>query len=160
MRLSRYLVLLAGGPGSGCRGPTCGRKPGAGVDVDKSARAKAFYKPSTQAKQLIADQSEQQLSKLCGVPRTTDNSAFDLLSNKIGVEVKTLIDNKNDKITMHPESRRRKIAEAQEKKLRMYTVVIDKRGKTPAYYYSEGVGSFRLGNLTAVRPQDLRKVIR
>ena len=160
MRLQQAVVFIsAGGVGSGCKGPNCGRKPGFGQpepakqrpaakkELSRSERARLSYKPSTQAKQAIADKSETELSKKLGMDRTPDNSPFDLIMPGVGVEVKTLIDNKNDKITMHPESRRRKEEAARKEKRKMFTVVIDKRAPKPAYYFAEGVGAFRIRSM-------------
>jgi len=120
-----------------------------------------FYKPSTAEKQKIADQSEEQLSRVLKLKRTRNNSPFDLQGDKVGIEVKTLIDNKNDKITMHPESRLRKIQTAKKEKLRTYTVVVDRRASKPSYYWAKGVGSFRLRNMNKVaRLEDLPGVIK
>jgi len=66
-----------------------------------------------------------------------------------GVEVKTLVDNKNNKITMHPSSRARKTAWAHSHHARLHTVVVDSRAKNKLYYH-KGVGSFRMGSLQPV----------
>ena len=79
-----------------------------------------------------------------------------------GIEVKTLLDNGNDKITMHPSSRRRKEAWARKRGRRIHTVITDDRdtfeGGTHAQqysghrmYYRRGVGAFRLKGMTPVR---------
>lgn len=160
MRLGSILAVLeAGGPGSGCHGGHCGRPS---TEVDRSERAKIYFKPSTKLKQAIADHSEQELSTALRIPRTKDNSPFDLVAKGIGVEVKTLIDNKNSKITMHPASRQRKITAARKEGLRMYTVVCDKRqsGQT-AYYFASGVGSFRIASMRPVSSvAELKKLIK
>ena len=127
----------------------------------KVQKALASFKPSTKAKQDIADASEKELAKGLGMDRTEDNAPYDLQYGKVAVEVKTLIDNTNDKITMHPESRERKLEAAKVDKLRPYTVVVDKRGPSPKFYYAKGVGSFRLGSMTPVGSmRELRGVLR
>lgn len=122
---------------------------------DRAARARASHKPSTQAKQRIAAQGEDHVSEAIGGEGTDDNDAFDVLRRAAGklhaVEVKTLIDNKNDKITMHPSSRERKEAWAKRENATMHTVVVDKRGAKQRVFYHAGVGSFRLASLTPVR---------
>lgn len=120
---------------------------GAASSAGRSERASSTYKPSTAAKQQLADKSERHLASALGAQRTPDNSAFDLIKGKAGIEVKTLIDNRNSKITMHPSSRLRKLREARRSKLSSHTVVIDRRGARPEYYYARGVGSFRLQNM-------------
>jgi hypothetical protein len=121
---------------------------------DRVARALATYKPSTKAKQDIADQGEAKVRKMLGGTRTGDNLAMDVLvdgprGSLHGVEVKTVIDNGNNKITMHPSSRRRKEEWAQENRARIHTVVVDSRSGT--VWYREGVGAFRLHTLTKVQ---------
>ena len=94
---------------------------------------------------------------------TMDNSPFDVIvRGKFGIEVKTLVDQTNDKITMHPESLARKVASA--KKLGLtstFTVAVDVRTGTPQIYYKSGLGSFRLSTMTALKSiSQLRQVIR
>ena len=89
-----------------------------------------------------------------------------------GIEIKTLMDNKNDKITMHPKSRRRKEEWLKkEKACGLHTVVLDDRdtfedGKNKEQYsghriyYAKGVGAFRIKGMQTVASFDeLRKVI-
>lgn len=160
MNLTTLVALMqAGGPGSGCRGDNCGR-PASGKDQTRADRSKTTYKPATQEKQAIADKSEKYLSRMLGLPRTKNNSAFDLQTPKVGVEVKTMVDQANSKITCHPESCARKRDEASKNGLRMYTVVIDKRGSVPGYYVATGVGSFRLGSMRRVSIGELRRIIK
>lgn len=138
MNLLSSIDLFGGGPGSG-------RHPYGRKDRTKSARARATYKPATKEIQAKADKSEEKLAKALGGERTKNNAPFDIMvGSKVAVEVKTIIDNKNDKITMHPESRMRKEKEAAEKKLVMFTVAVDIRGGSPKYYVKDGVGAFRL----------------
>jgi hypothetical protein len=126
----------------------------------RSVRAKLSHKPATLAKQKVADRSEADLSRALGLGRTSDNDAFDLKGSKVGVEVKTMVDNKNDKITMHPSSRVRKLREARREKIKPFTVVIDRRGPKPEFYWKKGVGSFRLGSLNKADSMEaLREVL-
>jgi len=116
--------------------------------LTRSERARLSHKPSTFSKQLIADHSEQHLSKTLGIPRTNDNSPFDLQNRHVGIEVKTITDNSNNKLTMHPESLARKREAAKALGIKAFTVVIDRRGEEPAYFYREGLGSFHLHLMT------------
>jgi hypothetical protein len=152
MRLADYLSVTAGGAGSGCHGDRCGRPKGSvAKDATKSAIAKLAFVPATAMKQAIAEKSEVDLSKAIGVPRTKDNSPFDLVNKKIGIEVKTLIDAKNSKLTMRKECRLRKIAQARKLGLRMYTIAIDRRQTgEPKFYVASGVGSFRISTMHGV----------
>lgn len=123
---------------------------------EKAARALAAYNCSTAEKQRIADATEATVAQEMDMDRTPDNSAFDCVergtegighAGTIAVEVKTMIDGKDDKVTMRKECRLRKLEWAQEFKAKPFTVVVDKRQshENPSLYYAEGVGSFRLG---------------
>jgi hypothetical protein len=118
----------------------------------RSERSKRVFKPSTAEKQREADRSEEQLSKGLSIARTGDNRPFDLVQGKVAVEVKTLLSNNANKLTMHKESLARKVAFAEKNRLRAYTVAVDKReGATkPTYYVRKGVGSFRVDKMTKV----------
>ena len=127
-------------------------------------RAKASAVRTGQAEQLIADRSEQVLSSAIGIPRTRDNSAFDLRNDDVGIEVKTLVNGKNEKITMSKAALGRKVAEQRADELKAYTVVVDRRtgglhGQA-TYYYREGLGSFRLGSMTKTTLSELRGIVR
>lgn len=107
--------------------------------------------------QAISDQTEIELSKALDIPRTEDtpgvtNAPFDLQNDKLGVEVKTLHFNTNDKLTVKPDARARKDAEVARTGIKPYTVVADKRQSLdhPDYYMREGYGSFRIGNMQRV----------
>lgn len=124
----------------------------------RSVRAKATYKPATREKQRIADRSEQHLAKELKADRTPNNSPFDLLVGKHGIEVKTLVDQKNSKLTCHPESCARKRTSARKLKVRPHTVAIDLRSGKPEYYHAKGVGSFRLGSMNKVTLSELKEI--
>lgn len=120
------------------------------------------YNPATQAKQAIADESEKVVAKAIKGQRTADNAPFDVIRGRHGIEIKTVIGGKNDKITMHPESRERKLKFAEEHTLEMHTVVVDRRAGT-TYYYKAGVGSYRFGsagNMRKVSLKELEKIIK
>jgi hypothetical protein len=117
-------------------------------------RASETFKPSTQAKQLLAAKSEVSVAKMLRAARTRNNAAMDTILKRHGlhgIEVKTLIDNKNDKITMHPSSLLRKLEWAKANKASLHTVVVDRRGTKPRLFYRAGVGSFRLRSLTPIK---------
>lgn len=125
--------------------------PIGGRDAKRSETAKANYNPVTLEKTRIADKSEADLARGLELNRTGNNRPFDLVKGKIAVEVKTLIDAKTAKITMRRECRLRKLEFAKANKMRMYTIVIDKRvGGRGSFYFSAGVGSFRIGSMRAV----------
>ncbi len=112
--------------------------------------------------QAIADRAEQKLSDALGVPRTKDNSAFDLKNDDVGIECKCLLVGAHEKITMSKSALARKVAEVRDDDIRGYTVVADMRGgrERASYYYKEGFGSFRLGSMTKVTLSELRSVVR
>jgi len=89
---------------------------------------------------------------------------------KIGIEVKTFTDNANDKVTMHPDARKRKERWARKEKASLYTVVVDARDKFDGgknkeqfsgnrYYIAKGVGSFRLQSMRPVGASELRTLL-
>ena len=113
--------------------------------------------------QDIADRSESVLSNAIGVPRTRDNSAFDLRNDEVGIEIKTLVGVKNEKITMSKTALGRKLAGQQAEGLKAYTVVVDRRARgmegKATYYYREGLGSFRLSSMTKCTLADLKTMV-
>ena len=122
----------------------------------RSERAKETYVRQTSARWHVAAMSEQLVAKAVGGHSTgmTDHkwNPFDVIKGKVGVEVKTLLPGaKNDKITMHPKSRRRKLEEAEKMGFKKaYTVAIDLRADKAVVYIKKGLGSFRLGSMTNV----------
>lgn len=132
------------------------------VVPNKADRAKASYKPSTAAKQQWAEANEIKIAKMVGGKQTDNNKPMDVIvtvgRKTYGIEVKTMVDNGNDKITMHPASRLRKEAWARETKASIQTVIIDDRKAfgSPNFsghqlYFREGVGAFRLKGMTKVK---------
>lgn len=159
MRLETALDLYAGGPGSGCNPEkgVCGRKPGKG---DKSTRAKSTYVPMTKATHKEAMASQSKLAKTIKGQEISDNKPFDVVWKKTGIEVKTLVSQKNDKITMHPSSLAKKMKEARASGLKqVFTVAFDKRPGKNGIYVREGLGSFRLGTMTKVKDMNELKAI-
>jgi hypothetical protein len=149
-------AIQGGGKGSGCHGDRCGRpgegkKTGSTNGLTKAEIAKINYKPANKEHQRIADKMEIAMSSAIGLSRTPNNSAFDLQSSKIGVEVKTLIDQKNGKISMNHAAVQRKLKVARQNDLRIYTLVVDARDKKDVKYLMKpGVGSFRINGMTEV----------
>ena len=128
---------------------------------ERQQRALKSYKPAKKDVQDIANKSEDKLSKALGIPRTADNSAFDLRNDDVGVEVKTMVTGTNDKITMSKAALGRKLGEAKDDDLTTFTVVADMRGRGSAkYYVSEKLGSLRLGSMKPVTLPQLRQMVR
>lgn len=156
------------------------------VDVDnhtlmskKQILAKLNQKPNTAQIQAIAIQNEIDLRDVlrkAGIKKVYqegDNAPFDVWvgtdpvkwyagTSKVKptdvIEVKTIVNNSNDKITMSKDALDRKHKELRKfgkKNTRAHTIVFDERnGK---YYYRDDVGSFRLANMQEVTLDDLQR---
>jgi hypothetical protein len=129
----------------------------AGKLIARAKRAKSSHKVASQAVQRQAEANEPKLAQALGGEQMGDNDAFDVTVGKNAIEVKTLVRGSNDKITMHPTSLARKIAEGRARGLKLHTVVFDDR--TGKMYYKAGVGSFRLSAMTEVQDLDELKVV-
>lgn len=135
---------------------------GAEPNADRVARALRTHKPSDARKQQWADKNQHLVAKRLDGKSTDNNKPMDVLvkiGGKLhGIEVKTVLDNGNDKITMHPASRVRKEVWGKQNKATLWTIVLDDRDKfgTPGHsgnrlYYRQGVGAFRLSAMTPVK---------
>ena len=124
---------------------------------ERSERALATYKPCTRDVQVIALANEKRLVHMIpGAKSIGGKKPFDVWVTPARrkkptdvIEVKTIVRGKNNKITMHKDSLARKNEEI--KGLgnpKVHTVVFDER--TGKYYYREGLGSFRLTQMTEV----------
>lgn len=127
----------------------------------RSDRASESHKPSTRKVQAKAWAGEAVVKDAIGGTAVGGSAPMDLtlrVDGKLhGVEVKTLVHNTNDKITMHPESRIRKEVWARINKATGHTVVVD----GDAFYYKKGFGAFRLGAMQRVESKaELRRLIR
>ena len=113
-------------------------------------------------KQRIADEQERLVSKAVGIPRTKDNSAFDMRNDEVGLELKCMQDSRNGKITMSKTALGRKLAESQAEGLKTYTIVADKRsgGGGTRYYIKSGLGSFHVSNMTPTTLSEIRSMVR
>lgn len=149
-----------GAGGGASLGPDKGGEYGGSATADRAARAKASHKSATKEKQQLGEAEQKRLASLVKGINTDDNEAFDVLVKNKAVEVKTVMDNNNDKITMHPESRVRKEEYARKNKMQAHTVVIDTRGGKRIYYHKEGVGAFRLGSMNRVTVGQLKEIFK
>jgi len=77
---------------------------------------------------------------------------------KVGIEVKTMVSNTNDKIWVNADARKNKETWARRNRARVHTVVIDDRDEFKdknfsghKLYFAKGAGGFRLGAMTPVR---------
>ena len=146
---------------------TMARKPAGCVtrkDMRRAERAMKNHKPATRAVQQVALRNEKRLAKWVKGTHIPDNEPFDMLVGTVDkpkhlVEVKTIVRGKNDKITMHPSSLRRKLDYAtKHPQAKVHTVVFDER--TKKVYYREGVGSFRLSSMQQVKVKDLKEILK
>ena len=132
-------------------------------NADRVARAKKSAVKTDKSSQDIAERSEVVLAKALGIPKSGDNLAFDVRNDEVAIEVKPLVNGKNEKITMSKTALGRKLAEQRAEGLKAYTVVVDRRsgGMTghATYYYREGLGSFRLGSMTKVSLGELKGIV-
>jgi hypothetical protein len=137
-------------------GGTSGERTGG----SKRERAIASHKPSTAAKQRIGDRQQRAVARGIGGAVTPDNAPMDVTlkvdGRNVGVEVKTFVDQKNNKVTVHPESGARKASWGRrEKASRSILVVVDARQGSlysgNRYYVADGVRSYRLSSMTPMR---------
>ena len=115
--------------------------------MSRAERAAASHVPQSTVKKGIARSGEAQIARALGGNRLSQTDAFDILVGRNAIEVKTIVDG-GDKITIHPDSRHRKISWAKSNRYQPWTVVVVARGGKLAYFYKEGVGSFRLTAMT------------
>lgn len=119
--------------------------------VDRTHRATASHKPSTKAKQVVAQIMEGRVRQALGVRQAmVPGYPVDARGRGWGIEIKTIMDNKNSKITMHPSSIARKTAWSKSNKSRLSTVAVDMQ-RGGAVFFHAGVGAFRMRGMTQVR---------
>lgn len=157
-----------GGKGSGNYGHKGrpGERGGSGEGGDKvrnerSKLALKHFKPADAQAQRHAEANELHIRKMVDGTRTEDNLPVDVIATidgKIkGIEVKTLVNQTNDKITMRAAAIAKKQAWARSNHATVHTVVVDDRKKlgNVGYsghdiYYRKGYGSFRLRSMVKV----------
>jgi hypothetical protein len=121
----------------------------------QSARAREAYltlvrngDPYTQAKRAKASENEERLAKAIAGTRLNNSRPFDVVAGKTGLEVKTLLTGKNDKLTVHQSSIKLKQKYMKKHGLtHMYTVAIDNRNGGEKVYIREGTAAYRLTNM-------------
>jgi len=170
--------MAEGGVGSGIVGHTTDGPEGglkrSGTSL-KSALAKDTFKPSTKAKQDQGDASQRDVAKRLGHEVSGDNSPMDVVGKDAhgkptAVEVKTLCDQKNDKLTMHPDAKARKDAYGVANGATLWTVAVDNRDTFNGgahvglysgnkIYLKEGVGSYRVSSMTPVSEKELAGIV-
>lgn len=139
------------------------RHPGrhARTDADRIERAKKSHVLADAHIQKLADENEASLSKHLGVQRTRDNSPFDLQDgSKVGIELKLVAVQKNDKITMSKSAMALKRDAIKTQKIKsVFTIVTDARSARKSYLVRDGVGSFRLSSMKQVTLSELKDII-
>lgn len=114
----------------------------------KVARAKLHYVPTTKKKAAIALECEERVAKIFGVERCPDNAPYDVVARKIGIEVKSLIEGKQDCVYIRKDAKLAKIAMLRTHEVSScFTVVIDLRGDEEKIYLKPGIGSYRLKSM-------------
>lgn len=147
--------------GSGCNPAKghCGRPKT--KDEDRANRAKTSHKPSFRYKTERTARNEAKLAKTLGAKQVGGQAPFDVvhMRYRMGIEVKTLVEARNDKLTIHPASLARKLKEAKQEGIKTTVVVaFDDRPGKGQIYYKIGLGSFRLTSMTKVKNlNDLKK---
>lgn len=132
------------------------------VRNERSQRALKAFVPADAKAQQHAEANELEVRSIIGGTRTDDNLPVDVVTNvggKVkGVEVKTIINGRNNKITMRKAAIEKKVKWARSNRGTVHTVVLDDRGRlgNKGYsghrvYYRKGTGSFRLGAMTKVK---------
>lgn len=162
----RKQPLDAGGPGSG-RHKGFSSQAGKPVTSAKHRAALMNYKPADRLVHQKADFGESLVRQAIGGIRTANDMPFDVLTpdGNHAIEVKTMINNTNDKITMRSSALSRKMSWAIRNKAMPHTVVLDMRNGASyptAVYYRPGVGSFRVSSMKLLPNglDSIRKVIR
>lgn len=131
-----------------------------GGSDSREDRARRSYIKMDAEKLAVATTFERSVAKYVNGVDLPDNEPFDVIvGKKHAIEVKTIIEGKNPKITMHPESLKRKTSYLRKHGMTGHTVVIDARSDRPAYYYKPGVGSFRLSGMEKVSPSAIQGYI-
>jgi phage gp29-like protein len=132
---------------------------GGAASEARAERARASHIGVTKEKWAIANREEKKVAAAVGGKHVGDNEPFDVHAGKTAVEVKTIVEGRNPKITMHPESLARKQAFLKERGMNGATVAVDARRSPPTYYYAQGVGSFRLSAMRQVKLAELSRLI-
>lgn len=108
------------------------------------------------AQQDKAEEAERLVTKALHGVQQHNNSPMDVVmklpnGKQIGLEVKTLLLQKNDKITMKRDALARKTQWGKDNNSAIGTVVLDLREKGMSVFYRSGVGSFRVMHMQEVQ---------
>lgn len=129
----------------------------------RSARALASFKPAMRQQQREAYASEVAFARSIRGRCTRQQDPIDVILPRLrhAFEVKSLLSNTNDKITVRRSAKLRKEAWAVKHGFTLHTVVIDNRfSRRPALYYKRGVGSYRIGSMKRVTKRELLAILK
>lgn len=189
----KTLLIFKGGPGSGNHGHSgrvgevggsghggvAGARTPAPPASERSMRAKTAHVMVDKEIQRYAEEhNEGRFAKAVGGVAFPNSEPIDIAipgPNGIvahGVELKTVVNNGNSKLTMKREAQERKAAWERKNKATIHTVVLDDtkvfNAKGPGkhdeskrvYYYRRGFGSYRLSNMERVTSiDDVKRLI-
>jgi HK97 family phage portal protein len=153
------------------------RRTGPPPPSTKAARARAAYKSANRDEQQFAEANEVRVARALRARALPDNEPADIVLPRQGtagglhgIELKTLVKQSNDKITVKREARERKRAWQGDNNL-FHTVAYDARdvyaqGQFRQFYsghtlyYKRGSGAFRLGSMYKVKDYaELRRLL-
>lgn len=129
---------------------------------ERVRRAREAYKPAEKAKQDRGEANETLIARMIRGQALDNNEAMDVITQlggkRHGAEVKTFIDNANDKITVKKEPLARKLQWARSNRATLHTIIVDDRDvfakhlfSGNKYYYARGSGSFRRSTMIPVK---------
>lgn len=163
----------AKGGGQGKSKSSGGSKKGESKPIDnanvseKSRIARENHKRVGEEIQRYAEEhNESVLAKTLGGKKFDNSEPVDVMTDLGGIELKTMVDNKNGKITMKRSAMEKKAAWERQNKTDMHTVVFDDSGvfnaKGPGkhdeskrrIFYRRGYGSFRVNSMLEISGLD------
>jgi hypothetical protein len=107
----------------------------------------------------IALESQKEVARLVGGRVIPDNGAHDVVVGRNVIEVKTLVDAKNDKLPLQRVQRLYK--NASDSSYRHWTIGVDKRGGQTHFFLFPGHGSFRIWKkVNPTPPEVIRDLFR
>jgi hypothetical protein len=138
---------------------------------ERALRAQRSYRACNAAEQRYSVAQEKVFASAIGGTHMADNQPIDVTAPRAstkglhGFEVKTLVNQKNDKITMKREAIDAKVAWSRANKGVLHTVVLDHRDRFDGganaslhsggeVYYSRGIGALRLSSMHKCQGMD------
>ena len=116
----------------------------------------------SKARRAVGEAVQEYVASILNATGTKGTHAVDIITATFAIEVKALVDQKNDKITIKTSKCKGKINQAARKrtwckknKKRLYTLAVDLREKTPVFYLKRDAGSFRLKGMAVITEAEL-----